>query len=38
MIGETAASNLHNLTNLQTHNQLQISSTLGKNIAAQLHD
>mmetsp|Transcript_995 Transcript_995/g.1197 ORF Transcript_995/g.1197 Transcript_995/m.1197 type:complete len:88 (+) Transcript_995:438-701(+) len=34
MIGETAASNLHNLTNLQTQNQLQVSSTMGRNIAS----
>ena len=32
MIGDTAASNIYNLTNLQTQNQLQISSTMGRNL------
>jgi len=35
MIGETVASNLYNL---QTVNQLQVSSTVGRNMVEQLVD
>lgn len=38
MIGETVASNMHNLTSLQTQNQLQVSSTVGRHMADQLRD
>ena len=32
MIGETAASNMQNLTEIATQNQLQVSTTMNKNI------
>jgi hypothetical protein len=38
MIGETVASNMHNLPSLQTQNRLQVSSTVGRNIVGQLND
>jgi hypothetical protein len=38
MIGETIASNMHNLSGLNTHNQLQVSSTIGRNMAEQLRN
>lgn len=38
MIGETVASNLQNLSSLPTQNQLQVSSTMGRNIADQLKE
>jgi len=38
MIGETVASNLQNLSSLPTQNQLQVSSTMGRNIVNQLRE
>lgn len=38
MIGETIASNMQNLSGLNTQNQLQVSSTIGRNMADQLRN
>lgn len=38
MIGETVASNMQKLSQLNTQQQLQVSSTVGRNIADQLRN